>query len=355
MSFLKRTASALALGVALAGGAAFVAPQLIAPAIAQDVSTPEGKLRAVLEMQGVPPGILNWSSVEENGSNLIARGVYADVTQYKLGFDTIPMGDMTVSDVVVEGNYVTHFKANFDGIQVDLAELMTTGQKMAQSGGTGAQLGPTLAMMAGYIQGLGYSTLDVHFSNLSKIDLASGEAEQSFTANVKDAFDVNISTGMGGVTPAYLDWAKANALKVYLDQSPEAMAEMEKQMADPNGPIASVGFAYYSLNFKDQGLMPKLEPQLAQARAMMLAGKTELSDDDIRTQVAAMGAGAMSEKLFPVMKAVYNFVMKPDALNIAVSFDPHLTMGELQSVSKPGAAGAPAIDWENRINLEASN
>lgn len=352
MSFLKRTASALALGIALAGGAAFVAPTLLQPAMAQDMSTPDGKLRTILEMQGFPPGILNWSSVEESGSDLIARGVYADLKQYNLGFETMPLGDMTVSDVEIEGNYITNFKATFSGIQVNLAELMTAGQKMSQSGGAGAQIGPGLAMMAGYIQGLGYTTLDITMSSLAETDLSAGTVIQSFSANVKDAFDLNVGVGLGGVTTAYLDWAKANALKVYLDRSPEALAEMEKQMADPNGPVAGVGFSYYSLNFDDQGLMPKLEPQLAQARAMMLAGKTELTDDDLRAQVNAMSPGPMGEKLFPVMKAVYNFVMKPDVLNLSVAFQPHLTFGEMQSMS---TGGATAIDWPARVSFEASN
>lgn len=360
MRFLKRSASALALGVALAGGVALVAPVTAPVAVAQDVSSADARLRLILEMQGYPPGILNWSSVDEEGSDLIARGVYADVKSYQLGFDTVPLGDMRVSDVEIEGNYVTGFKAEFTGITVNLTELMTTGQKMGQSGGMAAQAGMGFAMIAGYIQGLGYTELSITMGTVSDIDLASGELVQDFSIAIADAFDLDVNVGMTGIDTAYLDWAKTNALKLYLDQSPEAAAEIEKQMADPNGPLANIGFKRYGLEFDDKGLMAKLEPQLAAMRPMMLGTnpdgtpKTSMSDDELREAANQMGGGAMpAEKLLPVVRALYNFVMKPDVLKLAVQLDPALTMREMQAMQTQGPD--QNADWASRVTFEASN
>lgn len=360
MRFLKRTASALALGVALAGGVALTVPSAVPVAAAQDVSTPDGRLRQILEMQGFPPGVLNWSSVDEDGSDLIARGVYADVKTFNLGFDTVPLGDMRVSDVRIEGDYVTAFKAEFTGITLNLAELMTTGQKMGQSGGMAAQAGMGFAMIAGYIQGLGYNELAITLTSASDVDLSSGLMVQDFGIDIADAFDLEVNVAMTGATTAYLDWAKTNAIKLYLDRSPEAAAEVEKQMADPNSPLATVGFKRYALAFKDQGLMPKLEPQIAGMRPMILGTnadgtpKTELSDDDLREAAAQMGGDAIpADKLLPVVKAFYNFVMKPDAIQVAVELDPALTMSEMQAMQAGGPP--PDADWGNRVSFEASN
>lgn len=361
MRFLTNTASALALSIALAGGAVVTLGVVAPVAVAQDMSTPEGKLQTIMEMQGYPSGILKWASVEEDGSDLVAKGVYADVKAYALGFDTIPLGDMRVSGVEIEGNYVTAFKADFTGINVNLAELMATGQKMAQAGGMAAQGGGGVAMMAGYIQGLGYTDLKIEMSAATDIDLGTGELVQDVSFKVADAFDMDMNVGMTGITPAYLDWAKTNAMKMYLDQSPEAVAEMEKQMADPAGPMSTIGFKRYALSFDDQGLMPKLEPQLAAMRPMMLGAnpdgtpKTEMSEDDLKTAAAQMGGGAVPpEKLLPVVTALYNFVMTPDVVKIAVNLAPALTMTEMQSMSN--MTGAPnAVDWASRVTFEASN
>ncbi|MFT3810062.1 MAG: hypothetical protein QM698_09105 [Micropepsaceae bacterium] len=363
MRFLKRTASALALGFVLAGGSV-VAVNYTAPvAVAQDMSTPEGKLRTIMEMQGYPPGVLNWSSVEESGSDLIAHGVYADVKSYNLGFDTVPLGDMRVSGIEIEQDkYVTAFRAEFTGITVNLAELMATGQKMSQAGGMAAQAGSGFAMMAGYIQGLGYTELKIEMNLATDIDLSSGDMVQDFTVDVADAFDLGVNIGMTGATTAYLDWAKANALKLYLDRSPEAMAEIQKQMADPNGPLATIGFRRYALSFDDQGLMPKLEPQLAQMRPMMLGTnpdgtpKTEMSEADLQAAATQMGGGVMpADKMLPLVKAFYNFVMSPDVIKIAVNVDPALTMTEMQSMSNMAGSAGSGVDWASRVTFEASN
>jgi hypothetical protein len=362
MRFLKSTASALALSLALAGGAAVTLGVVAPVAMAQDWSTPDGKLRGILEMQGYPPGVLNWASVTEEGGDLVATGVYADVKAYNLGFDTIPLGNMRVSGIETEQDkYVTSFKAEFTDITVNLAELMTTGQKMGQTGGVAAQAGSGFAMMAGYIQGLGYSELKIEVVAATDIDLSTGQLVQDFSAKVADAFDLDVNIGMTGVTPAYLDWAKANALKLYLDKSPEAVAEIQKTMADPNGPLATLGFTRYALAFDDQGLMPKLEPQLAQLRPMMLGAnpdgtpKTEMSDADLLAAATQMGGGAMPpEKLLPVVTALYHFVMKPDVLKIAVNVDPALTMTEMQAMSNM-AGKTGGVDWPSRLSFEASN
>lgn len=362
MRFLKRSASALALAVALAGGATVTLGVTAPVAAAQDWSTPDGKLLGIMEMQGIPQGILKWASVEEDGSDLVARGAYADVKSYQLGFDTIPLGDMRVSGVEIEQDkYITALKIEFTGITVNLAELMATGQKMGQTGGMAAQGGSGLAMMAGYIQGLGYSELKIEMTAATDIDLGTGELIQDVSFKVADAFDMDVDIGMTGLTTAYLDWAKANAMKMYLDQSPEAVAEMQKQMADPNGPMATVGFKRYGLAFDDQGLMVKLEPQLASMRPMMLGTnpdgtpKTEMSEDDLKAAAMQMGGGAMPpEKLLPLVTAMYNFVMKPDVIKIAVNLDPALTMTEMQSMSNmTGATGG--IDWASRVTFEGSN
>lgn len=362
MRFLKRTASALALAAVLAGGAGLTLAALAPHAMAQDWSTPDGKLRGILEMQGYPPGILNWASVTEEGGDLVATGVYADVKSYDLGFDTIPLGNMRISGIRIEQDkYITAFKAEFSDITVNLAELMTTGQKMGQKGGVAATAGSGFAMIAGYIQGLGYSELKIDLTAATDIDLTTGKLVQDFSADVADAFDLDVNIGMAGITPAYLDWAKTNALKLYLDRSPEAVAEVQKQVADPNGPLATIGFSRYALSFDDQGLMPKLEPQLAQMRPMMLGTnpdgtpKTEMSDEDLKNAALQMGGMTMPpEKLLPVVTAMYHFVMKPDVIKLAVNLDPALTISEMQSMSNM-AGKTGGVDWPTRVTFEASN
>ncbi len=140
------------------------------------------------------------------------------------------------------------------------------------------------------------------------------------------------------------------------------MAEVEKQMADPNGPLSTIGFTRYALAFDDQGLMPKLEPQLAQMRPMMLGTnpdgtpKTEMSEEDLKTAAGQMAAGGKMppEKLLPVVKAFYTFVMTPDVIKIAVNLDPALTMPEMQQMSNMSEKTG-GVDWASRVTFEASN
>lgn len=359
MNRFKRTVSALALGLALAGGVVLV-PSMLAPAaMAQDPASPEGRLTAALEMQGIPAGVVNWASVEDNGSGgIVARGVYADVTQFNLGFNTIPLGDLEVSDLQTDGKYVTRFTGRFTGVSINLAELMTTGQKIGQAGGNNAMVGTMLTMMAGYIQGLGYQTLDMTMDFDNAIDLGAGTYSQTGSLDLKDAFKFDIDVDMTGITAAYLDWVRENGIKLYLNPTPESQAEVQKQMTDPNGPIAGVGFERFAIVFDDQGLMPKLEPQLAMVRQQMLAGKTEMTDEDIKKAAAEMAgsSGLSADKLEPVVRALYNFVMKPDVIRLAATLDPALTQGELMNLSNPAAPKPETpVDWNARVTLEASN
>lgn len=367
MSFFKRTVSALALGVALAGGAALVTGDFTPAAYAQDPASAEARLKTALEMQGLPAGIISWSSVEESGSTIIARGAYADVTQFNLGFNTLPLGDLEVTGITIDGNYVTHFQGRFTGIQVNLADLMATGQKLgqvpAETNPSAAQAGMMLTMMAGYIQGLGYQTLELTVDWDNTIDLAAGTQVSTGALDVKDAFKLDFGVDMTGVSTAYLDWAKANAVKMYAGDA-AIQAEMEAALKDPNSPVAKVGFARYAIGFDDAGLMAKLEPQLAMARAAMLGtnpdgtAKTSLTDDELLTQAKAMESpgGLKADKLLPLMKAVYNFVMSPDKISIVATANPALTLGETQAMSNPmGPAPATPVDWNSRITLEASN
>ena len=137
--------------------------------------------------------------------------------------------------------------------------------------------------------------------------------------------------------------------------------------ADPNSPLAKVGYSGFSLLFDDEGLMARLEPQLAQARAGMLGvnadgtPKTELTDADLMTQATAMAGtgGVTPEKLLPLVKAIYGFVMKPDVIAVAVRIDPALTISEFRSLTpQPGATAAPAapaVDWNSRLTIDAHN
>ena len=371
MSKFKRTVSALALGVALATGSAGLATLAFAPlAVAQDaLATPEAKLNSALELQGLPAGVLKWSSVEESGSGLIARGVYADLAQYNVGFATLPLGDLEVSDLVIEGAYVTKFKGRFSGITANLADVMTTGQAMGQTTSPNpatpnpaAQMGGMLAMGAGYLQGLGYSTVNMSIDFDSAVSLASGMAEFSGNMDIAEMFKFGWDGDMTGVDAAYLDWAKANTAKMY-SQAPEVQAEMQAAMADPNSPIAKVGISGFSLSFADQGLMDKLEPQLAPMRQQMLGTnpdgtpKTELSDADLQAaaQQMAGGSGLSVDKVLPIVKAVYAFVLDPETINLGVGFNPALKMSEIPNPASPPAAGAPPVDWNSRVTLDASN
>ena len=144
---------------------------------------------------------------------------------------------------------------------------------------------------------------------------------------------------------------------------PAATAEATKAaLADPNSPVAKVGYAAFDIAFDDAGLMAKLEPQLAPLRAQMLGKnpdgtpKTELTDEDLKTMAVGMGGKLSPEKLLPVMRAVYNFVMKPDVIAVSVKAAPAFTLGEFQALTAvaSGAAG-PEIDWNNRVTLDAHN
>jgi hypothetical protein len=376
MSKFKRTVSALALGVALATGSAGLATISLAPtAVAQDaLATPAAKLEAALSLQGIPAGVLKWASVEESGEGLIARGVYADVAQYNIGFSTLPLGDLEVTDLVIEGNYVTQFSGRFTGITANLAELMTTGQAMGQATSPdpavpnpAAQMGGMLAMGAGYLQGLGYTAVNATIDFENSVDLATGEAEFTSGINLADMFNFGVAGDMTGVDAAYLDWAKANTAKIY-SQSPEAQAEMNAAMADPNSPISKVGISGFSIAFADLGLMDKLEPQLAPMRQGMMGTnpdgtpKTELSEADLQAAAQQMAAssGLGADKLLPVITALYAFVVNPDKINLGVDFEPALKMSEIAAASAQASGQAPAsgatpTDWNSRVTLNASN
>lgn len=365
MNRFKRTVSALALGFCLAGGATF-APSFIAPvAYAQDAET---RLKSVLEMLGMPAGVVNWSSVEETGEGIVAHGLYLDVSKFNLGFTSVPLGDLTIADLQTDGTYVTHFKGRFAGISVNLAELMATGQKMGQSGaqGQGAMMGMGLAMMAGYIQGLGYQNLDIAIDVDSATDLSAETATTTGALDVKDAFTFDFGVNATGVSRAYLDWVKENGSKMWLDQSPEAQKAMQDALKDPNSPAAKVGYGRYAIGFTDAGLMGKLGPQLAMMRTKMLGNnpdgspKTAMTDDDIKKAAAEMAgtSGISPDKLEPVVRAIYNFVMDPKAIHLAVNANPSITVGEMMSFSNmTGAAdpAAPKTDWNSRLSFEASN
>ena len=133
-------------------------------------------------------------------------------------------------------------------------------------------------------------------------------------------------------------------------------------MSDPASPLANVGYSGFAASFDDTGLMARLEPQMALARQQLLGvnadgtPKTALSDEDLLAQATAMsaGGGLAPEKLMPLMKAVYSFVMTPDVIAVSVKADPAFTIAEFQSLAA-GAAAPTGIDWNSRITLEAHN
>ncbi|BCW91128.1 hypothetical protein sos41_43070 [Alphaproteobacteria bacterium SO-S41] len=360
MSFFKRTASALAIGLALAGGAALVAPGLAPAAWAQESA--EARFADALRLYGVPDGLLKWASVEETGYGFIAHGIYVDLAGRNLGVTTIPLGDLELTEVAVEDGYVTHLKGRFTNIKADLAELMTAGQQLGQSQ-AGASLGMGVVMMAGYVQGLGYQTVDIALDIDSALDFGTGIWVQSGALDIATAFRVDFKTTQDNVTPAYVDWARANGTKMLID--PAATAEATKAaLADPNSPVAKVGYAAFDIAFDDQGLMAKLEPQLAPLRAQFLGTnadgtpKTELTEADLLIRAQAMGGKLAPEKLLPLVRAAYNFVMKPDVIAVAVKASPAFTLGEFQSLTAVATGAAPtgpAIDWNSRVTLDAHN
>lgn len=368
MTFFKGTASALMLSLCLGAGGAMVAPDFTVPA-AYAQADAESRLRSALEMQGIPAGIINWSSVEEAGTGLVAHGVYANLSSFKLGFDTIPLGDLELTDLQTDGTHVTKFKGRFAGISVNLAELMATGQKIGQAAqasgapGNAASMGMVLTMAAGYVMGLGYQSLDVTLDFDNEVDLSAETMTTSGSFDIKDAFKIDVGVDMIGISVAYLDWAKANATKMFIDRSPEAIAAMQAAMKDPDSPLSKVGFTRYAFAFDDQGLMPKLESQLIGIRAKMLGTnpdgtpKTEMTDDDIKKAAQDMsgGSGLSADKLEPVVRALYTFVMHPDVISLAVNADPAITYGELTAFSQPTAPDAPKTDWNSRLSFEAAN
>ncbi len=363
MTFFKRTVSALALGAALALPAALVAPALVPAAMAQD--TAEARFAELMRLYGAPDGLLKWDSVEETGSGYIAHGFRIDLTGRNAGLTEVPLGDFEVTSYAVENSYVTELAGRFSSIKADLAQLMTAGQTLGQTP-SGATVGMGLAMMAGYVQGLGYQTLDISASIESRLDLGTGQWAQAGTLSVADAFSLDFTADLANVTAAYVDWARENGAKMLLDPV-AGQAEAEAAAADPNSPLARVGYSGFSLLFDDEGLMARLEPQLAQARAGMLGvnadgtPKTELTDADLMVQATAMaGAGGVTpEKLLPLVKAIYGFVMKPDVIAVAVRIDPALTISEFRSLTpQPGATAAPAapaVDWNSRLTIDAHN
>lgn len=363
MPFLRRTVSALAVAAALAGTGSFahVHAQSLA---ATQAEAPADELSRALELQGLPKGLLKWSSVERTTSGLVARDVYLDVAAYNLGYNTIPLGQLTVSDLVVDGDYVLRFRGRFDGMNVDLANLMMAGQKMGQAAASTGQFGGMVAMGAGYFQGLGYKTLDVGIDFDTVTDLAAGTMVSTGGLNVGTAFDIDIETRMTGVDKAYLDWARTMGVAMYLDQSPETQAAVQRAVSDPNGPAAKVGFARYGFAFTDLGLMPKIEGLLAPMRAQMLgtnpdgSPKTSMSDADIEKAAAEMGQsmGMPAEKVEPLVRAFSNFILKPQRIAIAVNAAPPFTIQDFLAMQNTATgAAAPAIDWASRVTFEASN
>ena len=342
MTFFKRTASALVIGLMLSGGAALVLPAITPVAMAQESA--EARVAEVLRLYGVPDGLMKWSSVEETGSGFIVHGVYADFTGRNFGVDTIPLGDMELTELAVENGYVTSLKARFTGITVNLADLMTAGQKLGQSQ-AGASLGMGVVMMVGQIRGLGYETLDVAMELGSVLDLGTGSWVQSGTLDIADAFKFDIKTSLADVTAAYVDWARENGTKMLIDPV-GAAATTKAALEDPNSPVAKVGYAEFALGFDDQGLMAKLEPQLVPLRAQMLGNnpdgtpKTELTDEDLKTMAAGMGGTLSPDKLLPVMRAVYNFVMTPDVIAITAKASPAFTLGEFQALTAVATGAA---------------
>lgn len=357
MNLFKRTVSALALGAALAAPAALVAPALAPAAMAQD--TAEARFAELMTLYGVPQGLLAWTAVEETGSGFIARGIKVDLAGRNLGLSEIPLGDFEVSSYTVENGYVTALSGRFSNIKADLAGLMTAGQTLGQVP-AGASLGMGLVMMAGQIQGLGYQTLDIAMDIDSRLDFASGTWSQSGSLDIADAFDFDFSSDLANVTPAYVDWARENGAKMLLDPA-AAEAATAAAMSDPAGPLANIGYSGFAMAFDDTGLMARLEPQMALARQQLLGvnadgtPKTALSDEDLLAQATAMsaGGGLAPEKLMPLMKAVYGFVMQPDVIAVSVKADPAITISDFMSFAS-GAAPA-GIDWNSRITLEAHN
>jgi hypothetical protein len=359
MNAFKRTVSSFALALALTGAAGGLMSPVLAPAaLAQEA--PEARFAEVLRLYGIPDGLLKWASVEETGTGFIARGVYADLAGRELGITQIPLGDLEITALTLDNGYVTQVSGRFSNLKADLPTLQAAGQLIAQAKG-GAQLGMGTVMLAGYIQGLGYTALDLSIDFNSALDFASGAWTQAATFDVAGAFKFDMAATLDGVTSAYVDWARANAAQMLLD--PVQAAEANKTaLADPNGPLAGVGYAEFALAFDDQGLMAKLEPQLVPIRAQMLGTnpdgtpKTELSDDDLKLAAAGMGGVLSPEKLLPAMKAIYNFVMAPDIIAVTARLNPPFTFSEVQLYlgQQPGAA-APVTDWNSRLTLEAHN
>lgn len=359
MNVFKRTVSALALVLAITGGTALLAAPLLAPsAVAQEA--PEARFAGALRLYGIPDGLLKWASVEETGSGFVAHGVYADLTGRDLGITQIPLGDLEITALTIDNGHVTQLNGRFFNLKADLPALQAAGQLLAQAKG-GAQLGMGAVMLAGYVQGLGYTALDVAIDFRSALDFATGVWTQAATFDVADAFKFDLASTMDGVTPAYVDWARDNAAQMLLD--PAKAAEANKAaLADPDGPLSGVGYAEFALAFDDQGLMAKLEPQLVPIRTQMLGTnpdgtpKTELTDEDLKLVAAGMGGALSPEKLLPVLKAVYNFIMAPDIVAVTARLNPALTFAELQLYMglQPGAA-PPVTDWNSRLTLEARN
>ena len=355
---------AAALSAAALAGAMLALPPAAFVARAQEPATsqaalPESRLAAFFEALGVPGGVFSWTGVRPDGDALLVQDFAVNLAAFS-GAGTIPLGELRLWDIRIESGYVTAFRAGFSGIAIDLAALSETGQAMIASGAPDASGGMALVVIADGLIALGYKDIAGSLSYETRTDLAGGVADDTLTLQMPGLFDVAIRARMTGVTPAYLDWERTNLIKLYLDNSPEAAEEIDRRMATEEGPYSGVGLSTFALDFDDQGLMPRLEPQMAALRPMMLGvgpdgvARTALSDQDLRELAALMGRGVLpAEKLLPVITALYRFVMAPDVLKLAVTAEPAVGLAEIARMGLPDGGALP--DIAARLTFEASN
>lgn len=364
MHRLHRTLAAAILACACAGGAALLLPPAAFVAAAQDAvppeaQPPEARLAAFIEAQAIPAGAFKWAGVRQDGDALLVEGLAVDLAAFD-GTGTVPIGDLRLWDIAIEDGTVTSFRAAFTGIVLDLAALSEAGQALAASGTAEASAGMALVVIADALKGLGYTNIEASLSYETRTDLASGVTDEAISLRMPGLFDAGFSGQMTGVTTAYLDWDKANTIKVYLDGSPEAGAEIDRRIASEEGPYSGVGITRVAIDFDDQGLMQRLEPQLAVIRPMMLGTgpdgtpRSELSDLELREMATLMGRGVLpAEKLLPVITAFYRFILKPDVLKLAVRVQPAITLREIVRMQQPDGSAPP--DIADRLTFEASN
>ncbi len=355
MRLVHRTALVLALAAVVPA----VLPLRAALAKTQEAATPEARFAAFLEALGAPGGVLGWSGVDEDGGDLRVSGLYFDLASFG-GEGRIAFGDVRFSAIRVENGYVTAFRAVGEGIDVNLAELSQAGRAIATWNDADASFGLALAMGAGFLQGIGYSDLRVALDYDSATDLSTGIATDAWSVRIPGMFDLTASSEMTGVTPAYIDWVRNDLAKLYLDSSPMADEETNRQVQNEDGPYSGVGYSRLAIAFDDQGIMPKFEPYLADLRVAWLGlnpdgtPKTELSDAELEAAAASFASrsGLPATKLLPVVKAGYRFLLKPDVIRVSVRFQPAITLRESGIYS---TTPQPLPDLADRIIFEASN